>query len=63
MQPLANSYVKSGSFNVTERSDLYLYRHVSKTAKPKDNGGSSGGGSSTHTSSSGTSHGGSSGSF
>lgn len=63
MQPLANSYVKSGSFNVTEHTDLYLYRHVSKTAKPKDNGGSSGGGSSTHTSSSGTTHGGSSGSF
>ena len=62
MQPLANSYVKSGSFNVTERSDLYLYRNISKTAKPKDNDSSSGG-SSTHTSSSGTSHGGSSGSF
>ena len=62
MQPLASSYVKSGSFNVTERSDLYLYRNISKTAKPKDNDSSSGG-SSTHTSSSGTSHGGSSGSF
>lgn len=62
MQPLASSYVKSGSFNVTEHSDLFLYRNISKTAKPKDNDSSSGG-SSTHTSSSGTSHGGSSGSF
>ena len=62
MQPLASNYVKSGSFNVTEHSDLFLYRNISKTAKPKDNDSSSGG-SSTHTSSSGTSHGGSSGSF
>ena len=62
MQPLASSYVKSGSFKLTEHSDLYLYRNISKTAKPKDNDSSSGG-SSTHTSSSGTSHGGSSGSF
>lgn len=62
MQPLASSYVKSGSFKLKEHSDLYLYRNISKTAKPKDNDSSSGG-SSTHTSSSGTSHGGSSGSF
>lgn len=62
MQPLASSYVKSGSFKLTEHSDLFLYRNISKTAKPKDNDSSSGG-SSTHTSSSGTSHGGSSGSF
>lgn len=41
---------------VTGRSDVFLYRNVSKTPIPKDTG--SDGGSSTHTSSSGRSHGG-----
>lgn len=57
----ANSYLKKGSLNITDSSDLFLYRTVNRTAKPKDNEGS--GGSSTHTSSSGTTHGGSSGKF
>ena len=54
----ASSYVKSGSLNVTHRQDLFLYRDVKRTAKPKDSGGSS-----THTSSSGRSHGGGGGKF
>ena len=54
----AANYVKSGSLNVTHRQDLFLYRDVKRTAKPKDSGGSS-----THTSSSGRSHGGGGGKF
>lgn len=46
---------------VTDRSDVFLYRNVSKTPITKDTG--SGGGSSTHTSSSGRSHGGGGASF
>ncbi len=57
----ANSYLKKGSLNITDSSDLFLYRAVNRTAKPKDNEGS--GGSSTHTSSSGATHGGGSGKF
>lgn len=57
----ANSYLKKGSLNITDSSDLFLYRTVNRTAKPKDNEGS--GGSSTHTSSSGATHGGGSGKF
>ena len=67
-QAMANAYAKKGSLNVTERTDLFLYHNITRTAKPKDNEGSSGGhshsgGSSTHTSSSGRSHGGSHGHF
>ena len=54
----ASSYVKSGSLNVTHRQDLFLYRDVKRTAKPKSSSGSS-----THTSSSGSSHGGGGGKF
>lgn len=54
----ASGYVKTGSMNVTHRQDLFLYRDVSRTAKPKDSSGSS-----THTSSSGRSHGGGGGKF
>ena len=54
----AANYVKTGSLNVTHRQDLFLYRDVKRTAKPKDSGGSS-----THTSSSGRSHGGGGGKF
>ena len=63
MQAKADSYVRSGSMNVTHSRDIYLYRTVSRTARPKSSSGSSGGGSSTHSSSSGSSHGGSSGKF
>lgn len=58
-QKAANSYVKSGSMNITESRDLFLYNTVTKTAKPKNNSSSS----STHSSSSGTTHGGGSGKF
>lgn len=58
----ANSYLKKGSLNITDSSDLFLYHTVDRTAKPKDDDNSSGG-SSTHTSSSGTTHGGGSGKF
>ena len=61
MQPAAEEYVRKGSMLVTESSDLFLYSHVDRRAKSKDN--DSGGGSSTHTSSSGSSHGGGGGKF
>ena len=57
----AGNYQKKGSLNVTERSDLFLYENVTRTAKPKSSDEDSG--SSTHTSSSGETHGGSSGKF
>ncbi len=59
-QPSAASYVRNGSMQVTEHGDMFLYRHVSRIAKPKNN---SSGGSGTHRSSSGRSHGGRSGKF
>lgn len=52
----ASDYVRPGSLQVTEARDLFLYRHVDRRAKPKEN-------SSTHRASSGRSHGGSSRSF
>ncbi len=55
-QAAANSYLKKDSLAITESSDLFLYRQVARTEKPKE---SSGSGSSTHTASSGTTHGGS----
>ncbi len=55
-QPAAKDYLVPGSMNVTSSRDIFLYRNVTKRAKPKDN-------SSSHTSSSGGRHGGSSGSF
>lgn len=61
----ANSYIRSGGLNLTQRQDTFLYRNVTRVAKPKDNGGGShgGGGSRTHVSSSGRVHGGRSGKF
>lgn len=58
-QVTANSYVKSGSMNITESRDLFLYHTVTRTAKQKNNSS----GSSTHSSSSGTTHGGGGGKF
>lgn len=52
--------MKKESLNITEKRDLFLYRTVSRTAKPKNE---SSGGSSTHTSSSGSTHGGGGGKF
>ena len=59
-QPAASSYVKAGSMNVTENRDLFLYTHIDRIPKPKDN---TSGGSSTHISSSGSTHGGGGGKF
>lgn len=57
----ANNYTRPGSMNVTGGRDVFLYRNVTATAKPKNN--NSGGGSTTHRSSSGRSHGGGGGHF
>lgn len=60
-QAAASNYVKHGSMQITDRSDLFLYRTMSRTPRPKNNDNSSSGG--IHMSSSGTMHGGSSGKF
>lgn len=54
-QSAARNYLRPGSLQLQVCTDLYLYRTVHKTAKPKNN--------SSHSSSSGRSHGGSSGKF
>ena len=56
----ADEYVRSGSLNIYNSRDLFLYRTLRRRPRPKDN---SSGGSSTHTSSSGRSHGGGGGKF
>lgn len=56
----ANHYMKNGSLNLVESRDFFLYSHVDRHEKPKEN---QSGGSSTHTSSSGTTHGGGGGKF
>lgn len=48
----AADYVRQGSMNLRVERDIFLFRNVSRTAKPKNNS------SGTHTSSSGRSHGG-----
>lgn len=55
-QPAAKDYLVPGSMNVTASRDMFLYRNVTRRAKPKENSGS-------HTSSSGRSHTTGSGSF
>ncbi|MBE7065439.1 MAG: TPM domain-containing protein [Ruminococcaceae bacterium] len=57
----AKGYEKQGSMDVKNSSDVFLYKTVSKTARPKSS--SSGGGGGTHRSSSGRSHGGGGGRF
>ena len=59
-QPAASSYVRNGSMNVTQSGDFFLYSHLDRRERPKDNDS---GGSSTHTSSSGSTHGGGGGKF
>ena len=61
-QAAAGDYMKSGSLNITESRDTFLYNTVTRTEIPKDDDSSSGE-SSTHTSSSGSTHGGGGGSF
>lgn len=66
VRPQVDARQYAGNFELTLANDLFLYRTVTKTAKPKNNsssGSSGGGGSSSHRSSSGRSHGGSSGKF
>lgn len=63
-EPKADSYMKKDSLRLTKNYDLFLYRNVTKTEKPKETSTSgSSGGSATHTSSSGNAHGGSKGKF
>ncbi len=57
-QAAAQDYLVPGSMNVTLSRDIFLYRNVTRRAKPKESSGSS-----THSSSSGRSHGGGGGSF
>lgn len=59
-QPAAANYMKGGSLQITESRDLFLYRNVTRTAKPKNTGS---GGSGTHVSSAGRVHGGGGGKF
>jgi uncharacterized protein len=56
----AANYIKSGSMHITEQKDIFLYRNITRTERPKE---SDSGGSSTHSSSSGSTHGGGGGSF
>ena len=55
-QTQAALYIVSGSLNFNEKTDRFLYSHVTKTAKPKQV--STSGGGRVHTGSSGRSHGG-----
>lgn len=57
----AANYIKSGSMNITESRDLFLYRNIHRVRRPENNSRSRG--SSTHRSSSGRSHGGGGGKF
>ena len=59
----ATGYVRQGSMKLTNQRDLFLYREVHRTERPKETDSGSSGGSSTHTSSSGSTHGGGGGSF
>ncbi len=44
-KPNASDYTKSGSMNITRSNDVFMYRRVTRTAKPKDtSSGRSGGG-------------------
>lgn len=71
-QTKAGDYVKKGSLKLTTKNDLYLYKHITRREKPKqqstNHSSRSGsthrsGGSTTHRSSSGRSHGGRGGKF
>lgn len=57
-QPAAANYLKNGSLNITNSREIFLYKHIDRRLKPKDNSSSS-----THTSSSGRTHGGGGGKF
>ncbi len=57
-QAAASEYVKTGSLQVTQANEFFLYRNVSRVRRSNDSNGSS-----THRSSSGRSHGGGGGKF
>ncbi len=62
----AKEYMKPGTYELCQRSDVFLYSHVSKSVRAQSSsGGGRGGshGSSIHTGSSGRSHGGGHGKF
>ena len=42
----ASDYVRSGSMKITNSRDIFLYSHVTRTARPKSNSSGSSGGSS-----------------
>lgn len=58
-QPAANQYIRADSMSMTQAYDRFLYRNVTRVARPKDTSSSGG----SHRSSSGRSHGGRSGRF
>lgn len=62
VRPQHNAHQYAKNFELTSSKDMFLYRTVTKTARPTQNS-SKGGGSSSHTGSSGRSHGGISGKF
>ena len=64
-QTVAGDYVVKGSLRITDDHELFLYRKLTRTARPKEtsSGGGTRSGSRTHVSSSGRTHGGSSGRF
>lgn len=59
-QHQADDYLKQGSFQLTNRQDIFLYHTVHRTARPKDN---SSGGSRSSGGGGGRSHGGGGGKF
>ncbi len=62
----AGEYVKKDSMKLTKEGELFLYKHVDRRERPKENdsdNSNSSGGSTTHTSSSGATHGGGGGKF
>lgn len=69
-QSAADNYVKNDSMKLTRENDLFLYRHIERRERPKENNSTaysghsgSSGGSKTHKSSSGAAHGGGGGKF
>ena len=65
MKAAASDYVKPGSRKITKSRDAFLYSHVSRRPKPKENksGGGMSMGGGVHIGSSGRSHGGGGGRF
>lgn len=64
-QSRSDDYIKEGSFKLSKKEDLFLYKTVSRRLKPKDDPpkSTSSSGSTTHRSSSGATHGGRGGKF